>query len=327
MILSVIVPAYNAQGTIGKTLKALTEQDFSGSFEIIVVDDGSTDQTAEIIRTFPKVQYIYQPNAGPGTARNHGAKVSQGQVLAFTDSDCIPHKDWLTRLMEGFISDDVGVVMGSYGIVNKESLLAFCVYKEIIFRHNKFLSDFPKVFGGYNFCIKKIVFEQVGGFNTSYRNASGEDNDLSYKIISSNWRIYFERKALVDHYHPTQLNKYLKEQFRHGFWRVRMYMDHPGMASGDGYTFWKDIVEIPLSLFIIVFILLSPFNLISFKDLFFYLFFPFLFLEIFFAQRMLHDINKEFFWGFVMFLRSFSRALGLSTGILYIFIKKNLNKP
>jgi glycosyltransferase involved in cell wall biosynthesis len=325
--LSVIVPAYNAQETIGLTLTALVEQDFQGQYEIIVVDDGSSDQTAQVIRSFPRVIYIHQSNAGPAAARNIGAKEAQGQVLAFTDSDCIPHKDWLSKLLNGFVTSDVGVVMGSYGIANDQSRLAWCVYKEILFRHERLLSDFPKVFGSYNFCILKNMFDQVGGFDLSYRNASGEDNDLSYKINSAGYRIYFERKALVDHHHPTQITKYLKEQFRHGFWRVSMYASHPKMISGDGYTFWKDIVEIPWSFCCLLIILLTPFGILGFKELVFYFLSTFLFFEIYFARIMIKNIYYEFFWGFVMFLRSFSRTLGLSTGILYFIGKKILNKP
>ena len=326
MTVSVIVPAYNAQATIGQTLKALTKQNYSDNFEIIVVDDGSCDQTAQIIRSYPNIRYLHQINAGPAAARNHGAKEARGQVLAFTDSDCIPHKDWLTRLMSGFVKKDVAVVMGSYGIANSSNLLAYCVYKEIIFRHEKLLPNFPKVFGSYNFCIRKDIFDQVGGFDISYRQASGEDNDLSYKIISSGWRIYFERKALVDHYHPTQVWKYLKEQYRHGFWRVGMYLSHPLMAKGDGYTFWKDVVEIPWSLGCVVFFLLTLWGVLSFRDLIYFLFIPFLFFEIVFAWPMLRDVRNDFFWGFIMFLRSFSRTFGFSTGILCFFVKKILNK-
>jgi glycosyltransferase involved in cell wall biosynthesis len=324
---SVIVPAYNAQHTIGHTLKALIEQDFAEQFEIITVDDGSTDQTANVIRSFASVRYVHQSNAGPASARNQGARLAQGEFLAFTDSDCIPQKDWLTCLVQGFIQPEVGVVMGSYGIANPHNLLAWCVHKEILFRHQHLLSDFPKVFGSYNFCVKKSVFEKAGGFNVSYRNASGEDNDLSYKIIALGARIYFKRNALVNHYHPTKVKKYLKEQYRHGLWRVQMYAAHPTMTQGDGYTFWKDIVEVPLSGLCLAGIVLSAFNFLTYELLFFGLLLPFLLFEIVFACFMINNVFKILFWGFIMFLRSFSRTLGFSTGILLFLGKKILNKP
>jgi len=326
MTLSVIVPAYNAQNTIGLTLRAIAQQDYSGDFEVIVVDDGSKDQTADTVRSFANVRYVHQSNAGPASARNQGARLAQGEFLVFTDSDCVPHKDWLSCLMQGFVAEDVAVVMGSYGIANCESLLARCIYKEIVFRHKNLLPDFPKVFGSYNFCVRKKIFEHVGGFSTEYRYASGEDNDLSYKIIAAGYRIYFERQALVDHYHPTRILKYLKEQFRHGLWRVLLYASHPDMAQGDGYTFWKDLIELPWSFLCLLGMIVSPFGFVSFKAVMFFLIVPFLIFEILFARAMIHNIWEEFFGGFIMFLRSFSRTFGLSTGILLYFAQKILNK-
>ena len=92
---SVIVPAYNASATIGKTLEALSRQNCFQPFEVIVVDDGSSDNTADIVHSFAAVKYFRQDNAGPASARNLGAKMAQGDYLAFTDSDCIPHEDWI----------------------------------------------------------------------------------------------------------------------------------------------------------------------------------------------------------------------------------------
>jgi glycosyltransferase involved in cell wall biosynthesis len=312
---SVIIPAYNASATIGGTLGALAKQNCFQPFEVIVVDDGSVDDTGTIICTFPTVKYVRQDNAGPASARNHGAKLALGEFLAFTDSDCIPHEDWIAQLMAGFgypappEAGQVGVVAGSYGTANPESRLARCVYKEILWRHNHLMPDYPNSFGSYNFCVRKNVFEAVGGFNIDYRAASGEDNDLSYKITRSGWRIIFQRKALVDHYHPEAVAKYLKEQFRHGFWRIKMYRDHPAMMRGDGYTFWKDIIEMPLSAcaFFVWFIL--P---------------PFLVFEIIYGLIVTLCFFDGIFFGFVLLFRAFARLFGFSTGILSILFKKRV---
>ena len=313
---SVIIPAYNASRTIGQTLEALSRQQCFQPFEVIVVDDGSYDNTADIVCSFPAVCYVRQENAGPAAARNHGARLARGEYLVFTDSDCIPHVDWISRLMEGFCQQQVGVVAGSYGIANHESRLSRCIYKEIRWRHHKLMPDFPNAFGSYNFCSKRNVFDEVGGFNTAYRCASGEDNDLSYKIVNAGWRIYFERKALVDHYHPTSVLKYLKEQFRHGRWRVKMYQDHPGMMRGDGYTFWKDIIEMPLAIAFLVGLVLSAFHGVRLNDVVFFLGAPFLIFEIVYAGIMTNCFFESIYFGFVLFFRAFARMFGFTTGIL-----------
>jgi len=319
---SVIVPAYNASATIGKTLESLSRQNCFQPFEVIVVDDGSSDNTADIVASFASVKYIRQDNAGPASARNHGARLAQGDFFAFTDSDCIPHEDWVSQLMEGFSHPQVGVVAGSYGIANPQFILARCIYKEIFWRHACLMPDFPNAFGSYNFCVKKNVFDAVGGFNTEYRFASGEDNDLSYKIRRSGWRIYFQRKALVDHYHPVRVFKYLNEQFRHGFWRVKMYQDHPQMMRGDGYTFWKDIIEMPLTGCVFFGALASAFHYMRLSVLGWFIGVPFLVFEILCALIMTKCFFDGIFFGFVLFFRAFARAVGFSTGIISLLFKK-----
>ncbi len=326
MTVSVIIPAYNARVFIGRTLDALSRQDYKADFEVIVVDDGSTDDTPAVVRTFLKVIYVRQDNAGPAAARNHGARLAKGQYLCFTDSDCVPQPDWISSLLAGFKAPDIAVVCGSYGIANPESLLARGIQGEIAFRHRHLVPDHPKVFGSYNFCARKGVFDQVGGFSAAYRQASGEDNDLSYKIVEAGYRIYFERKALVDHHHTANALKYLKEQFRHGFWRVRMYSDHPAMAGGDGYTFWKDILEVPWSGLCLLGLVLSALGITGFKTVIYFLLLPLFVFEFIFACRMLRGTFCRIFFGFVIFLRAFVRTFGLSTGIFNFLVVKITKK-
>lgn len=319
MTASVIIPAYNASATIARALNALARQDFRGPFEVIVVDDGSTDDTPAIVKNFPSVLYARQGNAGPAAARNHGARLAKGQYLCFTDSDCVPHPDWISCLLQGFSSPEIGVVSGSYGIANPTSPLARGIHAEIVFRHKYLLPDFPKAFGSYNFCARTDVFGQVGGFHAGYRQASGEDNDLSYKILKAGYRIYFQRKALVDHHHTDKLGKYLKEQFRHGFWRVKMYADHPGMARGDDYTFWKDMLEVPWAFACVLGMVFSGAAYVLSVSFFIF--------EMFFAWRMVRGFFDAIFFTFVMFLRAFARAAGLSTGIIYFLAQRIEKKP
>ncbi len=326
---SVVIPAYNAQRTIAHTIQALLAQTYSGDVEIIIVDDGSTDRTPQVIQSFREAKYIRQDNAGPAAARNKGAATSKGVFILFTDSDCIPRKNWVETMIQCFVENTIGVVSGSYGIANPQHFLARCIHREILFRHQQLMPHYPKAFGSYNFGIRRHVFFEAGGFDESYRQASGEDNDLSYKVFKKGYRIYFARDALVDHYHTTRINKYLKEQFRHGFWRAKMYGDHPEMARGDDYTFWKDIIEIPLAFLFCGALGFSLFRIWFLKFFILIIAIPFLMLEICFGFKMLHGISVSLYFGFVMFLRSFARGFGLSTGILvfsYQKIVKNQSK-
>jgi len=325
---SVIIPAYNCEGTILKVIQGIRAQTFGG-VEIIIVDDGSTDKTANVVKSVEGISYYYQDNAGPATARNMGAQKARGDILFFTDSDCIPDPHWIESAIIHFDVPGVAVVAGSYGIANKKNMLARIVHKEILFRHAHLMKKFPKVFGSYNFGIKKKVFQDAGEFNTTYCCASGEDNDLSYKILKRGHRIYFEKKALVHHYHPSRIVKYLREQFRHGFWRVKMYRDYPVMAKGDGYTFWKDIIEIPLvllfmlSLFLAAWIPVNYFPAVFFIPVLSVLLFL---LELFFGLLIMKNIFEGIFLSVVMFLRAFSRTAGFLAGIVYFYFLKRTKK-
>ncbi len=323
---SVVVPAYNAQQTLAHTIQSLLAQDYAGDVQVIIVDDGSTDSTRKIIQSFFGVVCIGQSNAGPAAARNRGAADSKGDIILFTDSDCAAHKDWVSEIVDGFSIEKVGAVCGSYGIANPHKILAKGIHEEILYRHRTLMKSFPRAFGSYNVGIRREVFFEVGGFNEAYRRASGEDNDLSYKILKSGRRIYFNKAALVDHHHTVSLKKYLKEQCRHGFWRAKMYADHPSMAGGDDYTFWKDMIEVPLAAGVVVCFGFFLAGFFSFKDFILFIIAPFFVFEFYFSNMFCDAFRTKLFFTFVMFLRSFVRSFGLSTGIFIFFVKKIVKK-
>lgn len=320
---SVVIPAYNCQSTIQACIECVQKQTYLVQ-QIIVVDDGSTDETLSVVKRMQGVSVLSQSNAGPAVARNVGAAHAKSDIIFFTDSDCCASENWIERAMPHFEDVSVSVVSGSYGISNPESLLARCVHQEIRFRHLELMPRYPRSFGSYNFGVRREVFQRAGGFDEQYREASGEDNDLSYKILAQGGKIAFEPEALVGHRHPTRLNTYLREQFRHGFWRVKMYLDHPKMVSGDDYTFWKDMVEVLGSLMAAIFVILAFFLgvpalwgfIVSVMGLFF--------LQIWFSMRMHKGVFECLYGAWVMFVRSFARSAGLACGALYLIVNKTI---
>ena len=105
--LSVIVPAFNCEKTISQVIQSILDQDYPGSIELIVVDDGSTDDTARIVKSFPKVGYVHQQNSGPAVARNRGVQEATHQFLFFTDSDCVAERNWLKMMMMRLSAESV----------------------------------------------------------------------------------------------------------------------------------------------------------------------------------------------------------------------------
>jgi cellulose synthase/poly-beta-1,6-N-acetylglucosamine synthase-like glycosyltransferase len=318
---SIVIPAFNAEKTIARTIQACLSQDYDHVKDIIVIDDGSTDKTGERVNAYAGVRYVRQENAGPARARNKGAAVAAGDVICFTDADCIPHKDWVRTLLRHFADPCVGAVMGSYGIANPQSWLARAVYQEIIFRHRR-MPLYPKAFGSYNVAIRKTAFNDVGGFNGEYPHASGEDNDLSYRVLSHGYRIFFAKDALVDHHHPETVKKYLREQYRHGFWRFKMYRAHPMMMTGDDYTFWKDPLEIVLLYCLMAGLLLWCWFPFLIQKLIVIILLIILNLEIFFSIKFKCKNEYILKYSFVMILRAMVRAAGFAAGCVSTLLNR-----
>ena len=316
--ISIIIPAYNASQTLVRTMDAICNQSYKGLKEIIVVDDGSIDQTQDIVKKFTGIKYVYQENAGPASARNNGFYNSTGNILFFTDADCIPQSDWIDKALFHFRESNISVLAGSYGIANPNQILAKCIYEEILFRHKKFSNTMIKVFGSYNFAIRRPVFGKLGGFDQTYTSASGEDNDLSYRIITAGYCIKFVSDMRVDHFHPTKILIYLREQFNHGFWRAKLYLDHPHMTKGDTYTYWKDMFETGFVLMLLAFSPSIFFNdwrnvvIMTYPGLIILL----LLFECFYGLHIIRSNAMGLYFGWVMFLRAFTRTMGFLYGII-----------
>lgn len=322
---SIVIPTFNSSAPISNTIRACMEQDFlKEKIEIICVDDGSTDNTEQIINKYP-VSYIYQKRGGPAIARNAGWKKAKGEIICFTDADCVPEKRWVSKLLKNYTSEKIGAVGGSYGIMNPNSLLANCIHQEIIFRHSK-MPKYVRALGSYNFSVRKEVLKEVDGFNEEYKMASAEDNDLSYKILKKGYYLIFDKDIKVSHFYLSNLKKYLKSQFWHGFWRVKLYKDHINMAKGDDYSNILDYIQ-PILCFIIIglipFSFIYPINflllLLLFSEIIMQLPVPFLIVKRRKNLKYLMLIP-------ITFIRGFFRGFGMFFGIWEFFLRSFLWK-
>lgn len=321
-IVSIVIPAFNAGRSIPKAIQGCLDQDYpKENLEIIVVDDGSTDDTRKIVQAYPVI-YIAQRNQGPAKARNTGWIQAKGDIICFIDSDCIPERNLISKLTENYTSDEIGAVGGSYGIANIQSLLADCIHREIVYRHSRMLQN-VQALGSYNLSVRKSVLEEIGGFNEEYKMASGEDNDLSYRILKKHYLLIFDKDAIVFHYHPDKLVKYLKSQFWHGYWRVKLYREHPDMVKGDDYSNLWDYIQPPLFLSILILFPFSFYPTVRFI-LMGLLFFGVL-LQLPLCVTVIKTTKQLKYTEMIIitFLRNFARGLGLLLGIInFIIIKK-----
>lgn len=267
---SVIIPTYNDSEDIIACLEALADQDFpKNEFEVIVVDDGSTDNTKQIIEAFkeeiPNLNYQYQRNQGPATARNYGARIAQGDVILFTDADCEPFKNWISEMTTPFFEKGSNVVgvKGAYKTKQK-SIIAKFAQAEFEDRYRKMLNstniDFVDT---YSAGFKKEVFLSLNGFDTSFPVANNEDVEFSYRMAAKGHKMVFNPNAIVYHQHPDTFFKYLRIKFGRAYWRMAVYKSFPDKMKSDSYTPQMLKLQIGLS-FLLVFFLFINFKFNTF---------------------------------------------------------------
>ncbi|MBI5376217.1 MAG: glycosyltransferase [Candidatus Schekmanbacteria bacterium] len=237
MKISIIIPAYNAEKTIGECLKALLDQTYGReSYEVIVVDDGSTDKTAGIAESLG-AKVIRQKNAGPAAARNRGVDEAKGDIILFTDSDCVPAKDWIAQMTAPFEDSETGAVKGAYR-TEQRSLVARFAQVEFEERFEMLKkADSIDMVDTYSAGYRKEIFLKAGGFDRSFPVANNEDTELSYKLSGLGVKMVFNPDAIVCHLnHPDTVLRYTRLKFWRGYWRMVVYRRFPDKMMKDTYT-------------------------------------------------------------------------------------------
>lgn len=318
MFVSVIIPAYNAQKTIKDCLSALSSQIFSGDeYEIIVVDDGSTDNTPEIIKKeFPKVRLISRKNAGPAVARNHGAKEAKGEIILFTDSDCCPRENWLEEMLKPFKANpEIIGVKGVYMTKQREITARF-VQLEYEDKYDLMAKDeYIDFIDTYSAGFKREVFLSMNGYDENFPVACSEDAEFSFRLSNKGYKMIFIPGAIVSHIHPDRFIAYAKKKFKFAYWRMLAVKKNPNKLIKDSHTPQIMKFQLLLSPVIVFFALGAPFCeycLMLFTGLFgFYLILslPFVFKAI----------KKDFMVGIISPLFLFSRSLAQFAGVLLGF--------
>ena len=233
---SVIVPAFNAEDKLPACLGALRDQSMHGKdYELILVDDGSSDDTSKIARQF-NVKYIYQSNRGPAAARNRGAYEAKGEIILFTDADCIPDRNWIHEMVLPFEDPEVVGVKGAYK-TRQTQLTARFVQAEFEDRYDLLQRQASiDMIDTYSAAFKKDIFQEMGGFDESFPVANNEDTEFSYRLAAAGHKLVFNPRAFVYHTHSDTLGKYLKLKFGRGYWRMVVYRRYPDKAVKDSYT-------------------------------------------------------------------------------------------
>jgi len=237
-MLSVIIPAFNAMNTISNCLSSLINQSVDRTaYEIIVVDDGSTDNTAEIVMGFKGVSLIRQKNQGPAAARNHGVQHAKGSIILFTDSDCVAEHDWIEQMVQPFEwNKDIVGVKGAYK-THQQQLAARFVQLEYEDKYDLMKkTTYIDFIDTYSAAFKREIFLNFGGYDTHFPVACAEDVELSFRMSSKGYKMVYNPKAVVFHTHPSTFRAYFLKKYKFAYWRMLAVKKNPGKFIRDSHT-------------------------------------------------------------------------------------------
>ncbi len=236
-MVSIIIPTCDRKDSLKAALDSVAGLDYPRDrYEVLVVDDGSVDGTEQLVRELQArvpivLRYFRQEKKGLSAAKNVGIRESRGEILVFTDDDCLLEKEWLALLVKPFDSPGVGVVGGPDRIPEASGPLATCIdYSVTSFIGTggvreggamRLAKYYPR---GCNTAMLKSVVEKVGGFDENFR--AGEDIELVYRVKRAGYSIAYASEAFVWHKRRASFRTFLRQIFSRGYWRAELGRRH-----------------------------------------------------------------------------------------------------
>lgn len=239
---SVIVCTRNGRDRIGGCLASILRMDHP-RFETIVVDDGSDDGTAEFVAgRFPTVRLLRLDPVGLSAARNAGAAVAGGEILAYTDDDCEPDREWLARLERVFADGRFAAAGGPNLPPGPRNWHEAVVCAAPGAPSHVMLDDEEaEHLPGCNLAVTKAAFESIGGFDPRFRTA-GDDVDFCWRLRDAGYRLGFAPGAFVWHWRRPSIRAFLRQQIGYGRAEKLLLEKHPGRFSKRGGAKWNGFV-------------------------------------------------------------------------------------
>ncbi len=227
--ISIVMATYNRADLVGKQLQAFEAQDIDHDlFEIIIVNDGSKDETASVLNEWKKrldnLRVVHQSNSGPAAARNRGVEEAKGEVIAFTDDDCIVDTDWIRQIQQVFKREEVKVVLG-HTYTKRESRTPLTHQIE-----NK---QWNPVVPTCNAAYLKVFFEELGGFDTTFPYPHNEDTDLAWRALQRTEVHYCDKMKV---YHPPVPVPFMKQVKRMRMLKSEFFLYR---KNKDAYKKWR----------------------------------------------------------------------------------------
>ncbi len=221
MLVSVVIPVFNRDKFLKKCLNSVFNQTMS-DYEVIVVDDGSTDGTREILDKYARriKLYFQENNRGVSCARNQGVELSRGEFVVMIDSDCIADPDWLTELIKPFYQDKNIMIVGGRVV----DMPARNYWQMVNNGFNTFVahdSGYIKRVIGCNMAFRR-EFVLRHPYNERLKFAAGDDTELCWQCRRHGYKVFYTHQAIVSHSHRNTLKGSIVQQFLYGY--VTTYM-------------------------------------------------------------------------------------------------------
>jgi glycosyltransferase involved in cell wall biosynthesis len=235
---SLVIPTYNRLDMLLRVLDALAQQVDAPEFETIVINDGSSDRTDEVVSQRSDIIFRTQPNGGPGRARNHGVSLASGRFVIFIGDDTVPEPRFLAehaRVHQQTGDDPLVAVLGYTGWPPGEPVTAFMDY----------INDYGLQFGyklikdgdvvPFNFFYtsnisidRQLLVDQP--FDTSFPSAAWEDIELAFRLDAKGLKIRYNAAAVTRHYHPMTIDSFARRQYTVGKSGAIFYRKHPDLG-------------------------------------------------------------------------------------------------
>lgn len=235
---SVVVASYNGASTLATCLDSLGRLHYP-DYEVILVDDGSTDNTPQIAERYPSVRQIRQPNLGLSAARNTGIHAATGEIVAFTDSDCRVDEDWLYYLVSDLLRSDFAGMGGHNFLPPEDSPTAAAVMASPGGPAHVMLTDREaEHIPGCNMAFYKWALDEIHGFDPIFRKA-GDDVDVCWRLQNCGHKLGFSAAGFVWHYRRSTVRAYLKQQAGYGEAEALLARKHPEFFNLIGGGIWR----------------------------------------------------------------------------------------
>lgn len=236
---SVVVASYQGGHTLEACLASLERLNYS-DYEVILVDDGSTDSTRQIGAAHPQIRYFkHEQNLGLSVARNTGIAAATGEVIAFTDADCRADEDWLYHLVGDLLDSGFAGIGGHNLLPPDDSILAAAVLVSPGGPAHVMLNDRQaEHVPGCNMAFYKWALDDIGGFDPIFRRA-GDDVDICWRLQQRRWKIGFSPAGFVWHHRRSTVAAYLRQQSGYGEAEALLVRKHPEFFNAVGASVWR----------------------------------------------------------------------------------------